>query len=391
MNRKLRVGIVGAPRGGGYLSGFRAVSESEVAAMCDLNEQTLKESADHAGVSLRYTNYEKMLDKAELDIVVVSTPMPFHAPQSIAALQRGIHVISEVPAATDLEQCWQLVQAVRASKAKYMMAENYCYMKPNVLVKVMAHAGVFGDLYYGEGGYVHELKGLNEVTRWRRFWQTGINGNTYPTHSLGPLLQWLRTRVATVTCTGSGHHYKDPRGDEYGQEDSTTTLCKLENGGMVTLRLDMLSNRPHNMVHYALQGTSGCYEAGRGGGDEPHIWLKGRSKDDHSWQTLWDYETEFMPAIWRNPPEEAKRAGHGGGDYFQVREFVDSILNDTKPPIDVFDALDFTVPGLISQESIRRGSVPLPVPDFRAMKKFPDELPKELQNAWVMKMRERTR
>src|SRR5690348_5342242 len=56
MNRKLRVGIVGAPRGGGYLSGFRAVTETEVAAMCDLNEQTLKDSADHAGVSLRYTN-----------------------------------------------------------------------------------------------------------------------------------------------------------------------------------------------------------------------------------------------------------------------------------------------------------------------------------------------
>jgi predicted dehydrogenase len=267
MEQKLRVGIVGAPRGGGYLSGFRAVTQTEVVAMCDLNPQVLEDSANHAGVALRYTNYEEMLDKARLDIVVVSTPMPFHAPQAVAALERGINVISEVPAATDLEQCWQLVQAVCASKAKYMMAENYTYMKANVLVKAMAHAGVFGELYYGEGGYIHELKGLNEITRWRRLWQTGINGNTYPTHSLGPLLQWLRTRVATVTCVGSGHHYKDPRGDEYANEDSTTTLCKLENGGMVTLRLDMLSNRPHNMVHYALQGTNGCYESPRGGGE----------------------------------------------------------------------------------------------------------------------------
>lgn len=388
MERKLRVGIVGAPRGGGYLSGFRAVSQTEIAALCDLNADALKKSADHAGVDLRFTNFEEMLDNARLDIVVVSTPMPLHAPQAITALQRGIHVMSEVPAATDLEQCWQLVQAVRASRAKYMMCENYTYMKPNVLVRAMAHAGVFGDMYYAEGGYIHELKQLNEVTRWRRFWQTGINGNTYPTHSLGPVLQWMRTRIVSVTCMGSGHHYRDARGESYAQEDSTTTLCKLSNGGMVTLRLDMLSNRPHNMVHYALQGENGCYESGRGGGDEPRIWLKGRSKDGHTWQSLWDYEQEFMPAIWRNPSEEAKRAGHGGGDYFQVREFVDSIVNDTKPPIDVYEAMDFTVPGLVSQESIRRGSVPLPVPDFRTMKRFPEDLPKELQNSWILRVKQ---
>jgi len=388
MNQELRVGIVGARRGGGYLSGFRAVTQTKVVAMCDLQAETLKEAADHAGVELRYTNFDEMLDKARLDIVVVSTPMPLHAPQSIAALQRGIHVMSEVPAATDLEQCWQLAEAVRASKAKYMMCENYTYMKPNVLIRAMAHAGAFGDLYYGEGGYIHELKGLNEVTRWRRFWQTGINGNTYPTHSLGPLLQWLRTRVVSVTCMGSGHHHRDPRGDEYANEDSTTTLCKLATGGMVTLRLDMLSNRPHNMVHYALQGTNGCYESGRDGGDEPRVWLKGRSKDDHTWQSLWEYEREFLPAIWRDPPEEARRAGHGGGDYFQVREFADSILSDTRLPIDVFDALDFTVPGLVSQESIRRGSVPLPVPDFRALRRFPEDLPAELRHSSILRVRQ---
>ena len=95
-----------------------------------------------------------------------------------------------------------------------------------------------------------------------------------------------------------------------------------------------------------------------------------------------------MPEIWRNPPEEAKRAGHGGGDYFQVREFVDSILQETKPPIDVYEAMDFTVPGLVSQESIRRGSVPLPVPDFRAVKRFPEDLPVALRESWILRVRE---
>lgn len=40
-----------------------------------------------------------------------------------------------------------------------MMAENYIYMKPNVLVQAMAEAGLFGETYYAEGEYIHELFG----------------------------------------------------------------------------------------------------------------------------------------------------------------------------------------------------------------------------------------
>jgi hypothetical protein len=69
--------------------------------------------------------------------------------------------------------------------------------------------------------------------------------------------------------------------------------------------------------------------------------------------------------MWRNPSEEALRAGHGGGDYFIVQEFIEAIRRDSAPPIDVYRALDYTVPGLISEQSIAQGGVPLPVPDFR--------------------------
>ena len=61
-----------------------------------------------------------------------------------------------------------------------MMAENYTYMKPNVLVKELARRGLFGDLYYAEGEYIHELKALNEQTPWRRKWQTGHRRHHLP-------------------------------------------------------------------------------------------------------------------------------------------------------------------------------------------------------------------
>jgi predicted dehydrogenase len=104
--------------------------ETKLVALCDLDARRVDEAAQKVGGDLlRFTNYDQMLDAAKLDMVVVATPMPFHVSHSVSAINRGIHVLSEVPAATDLEQCWQLVSAVRANpNVKYMMAENCCYM-----------------------------------------------------------------------------------------------------------------------------------------------------------------------------------------------------------------------------------------------------------------------
>ncbi len=76
-----------------------------------------------------------------------------------------------------------------------------------------------------------------------------------------------------------------------------------------------------------------------------------------------------------------------GGDYFEIREFVDCIINDTKPPVDVYEALDMTVPGLVSELSINRGSIPVPVPDFREIKHFPDDLPDILKDSEIISVK----
>lgn len=365
MMKELRVGIVGAAgRGRSFFSPFIHNPHTRLEALCDLNIEGVSKVAQEVGVSKVYSSYEEMLEKAGIDMVVVGTPMPLHVPQSIMALERNVHVMSEVPAAVSIEEAKDLAIAAKKSSARYMMAENYCYVRDVILVREIARRGLFGDMYFAEGSYIHELKELNEITKWRRKWQTGINGNTYPTHSLGPVYWWMNERVTSVCCVGSGHHYKDPRGDIYEQEDSTTTLCRTEKGGLIELRLDMLSNRPHIMNYHSLQGTTGCYESSRGRGDEPKIWLQEKSKDV-VWMPLSQLEEEFLPDEWLHPPKEALEAGHGGGDYWEVMDFVRAIVEDKEPPIGVHEALAMTLPGLVSQQSIEQGSVWLPVPDSR--------------------------
>ena len=158
-----------------------------------------------------------------------------------------------------------------------MMAENYTYMQPNVIVRELVRRGLFGKAYFAEGEYLHELKELNEITVWRRKWQTGVNGITYGTHSLGPILQWMPgDRVTAVCCAGSGRHYRDPRGVAYGNEAACVMLCRMASGALVKIRVDMLSNRPHAMANYQLQGTDGCYESARAPGEKDRIWLRAR-------------------------------------------------------------------------------------------------------------------
>ena len=364
----LKVGIVGAAgRGESFFTPFIHNPRTRIEAICDIREDELAKTAAEIEVTAAYTDYEEMLDKSKLDIVLIGTPMQFHVPQAVMALDKGIHVMSEVTAAISLEQARTLVEACKKSSARYMMAENYCYMRPNVLVKEIARAGLFGDMYFAEGEYVHELKERNELTKWRRKWQTGINGCTYPTHSLGPILQWMNDRVVSVSCTGSGHHYQDPREDFYELEDTIIMLCRLSRGGLVKVRLDMLSNRPHNMDYYTLQGTMGCYEAKRGLGDEPKIWLKSESEssEEMEWMPLSSLEERFLPEKWLHPSAEVLESGHGGGDYMEIDDFIDAIVNDKPIEVGIHEAMDMTLPGLISQQSIANGSTWLEVPNSR--------------------------
>ena len=362
----MNVGIVGAcGRGASFKAACDAMGGVKVLAVCDTNADGLDRAAEALGAKEKYSDYETMLDKSDIDAVIVGTPMQLHVPQAIAALESGRHVLSEVTAGVSVDECKALVAASNAGSGIYMMAENYTYTQSNVIVREMVRRGLFGTCYYAEGEYVHELKQLNEHTRWRRKWQTGVNGVTYGTHSLGPILQWMAgDRVASVCCAGSGHHYKDARDDEYENEDTCVMLCKMGGGGLVKIRVDMISDRPHSMTNYQLQGTDGCYESSRLGQDTGRIWLRDRCEKDQ-WLDLDGLVDEFLPDYWTEGMEIARKVGHGGGDYFEIVDFVDAIRGRRPAPIGIHEAMDMTLPGLVSQQSIQEGGRWIDVPDSR--------------------------
>ena len=365
--KKLKIGIAGV-RGLSTVMGFNALPDVEITALCDLNEDVLQEQGNHLGIASnhRYRIFDDMLE-SDIDAVVIATPMQCHVPQAIAALEAGKHVLSEVTAGVTMDELFWLCESVEKYGKTYMMAENYMYTPEVQLVNEMVRRGMFGECYYAEGAYLHNINGLfvypDGKTSWRSYWQCGKRGAFYPTHSLGPVMQWFQgDRIAEISCFSPGIY------NNYGlrQDSGTTTMCRLASGKLVQLRVDCVSPRPHNMTHYLLQGTKGAYQSAQGLGDRDKVSLVSETNPDNNmaWQPLRDYE-ELLPARYRNASDEQKHAGHGGGDFFLVEDFVHAMRTGESPIVDVYTACEWTAVGLLSEISVTNGGRTIPVPHFR--------------------------
>ena len=360
----MKVGFVGK-RSLCNVNGVRSVEGVFPHAFFDPNPATAKE-AEAAGLGV-HDSFEAVLETC--DAVCIGSPMHLHAPQALQAMALGKGVLSEVTAAVTLDECAALKQGAN-SAACYFFAENYCYSEQALVALELVRSGRFGPIYYGEGDYVHEVRFLHRFPdgspTWRMEWQVGRPGNTYCTHELGPLMRWIRAadpavRIESVACFGSGVH-TDPT---LNHDDCTLTLVRLSNGGLLKLRLDMLSNRPERIA-YTLQGITGCLEFEH---DQNRIWMgenKTVSWDDpvpRRWAKAEDYRDILSPSL-REELTAATNEGHGGGDYFVGRRFAQALLGHCAPEIGIQDAVEWTVVGLLSQQSILQGGVPVPMPDF---------------------------
>ncbi|GGJ99281.1 glycosyl hydrolase family 109 protein 1 [Lentibacillus kapialis] len=361
---KLRIGIAGISRGSQFYKEFSRIEGVEVTAVMDPDEQAVEKFRRQYSIDHGFTEYEDLLN-ATIDAVVIASPLRFHVQQAVAALKQDIHVLSEVTAATSTEDCKTLFDAVKQSKAQYMMGENYCYIRENIAIQNMAQSGVFGELYFAEGEYLHDVKYLHydEHGRptWRRTETMGRRGCTYGTHSLGPPLEWFGERVKYVNCVGPGSH----TAPAYENDDTTLMLCRTESGALINVRVDMVSNRPHNMGYYSLQGTKGCYEAPRVPGGKHRLWLKDYGLSSEKWMDLSDVYEDFLPIDLIEMPVERTNANHWGSDYFMVNDFVNCLRTDKPVSIDIYRALELTLPGLYSEKSIVAGGSPVEVPDVR--------------------------
>ena len=367
--KKIKVGIAGT-RGLSTLLGLQTIEDVEIAAMCDLDEQHLKDAAERIGNGdiKTYRVFDDMLE-SDIDAVIIATPMQCHVPQAIAALEAGKHVMCEVTAGVTMDELFWLCETVEKYNKVYMFAENYIYDPRVQQVKNMVKAGLFGEPYYAEGMYLHNIGNLfvypNGKTSWRSFWQCGKRGNFYPTHSIGPVMQWFEGDRITEISTFSPGIYNTLG---LRQDSGTTTMCRTEKGKLLNIRVDCMSPRPHNMDNYQLQGTNGMVQFKQHGEDINRVSFIDEENDsplhNMKWEKLEEYNM-YLPERYQNATEEQLKAGHNGGDYFIVEDFINAIRENKQPDLDVYKACEWTAVGLLSEISVANNGRTMEVPNFR--------------------------
>jgi predicted dehydrogenase len=325
-DRIVRFGIIGAVgRGGGFVGAIQSHPNARLTAMCDIAEDRLRAAAAEVGVEHTFTDATEMLDSGAVDAVIVGTPMPLHVPQShSAALERGISVLSEVPAARlhrGVPRAGPLTAS--RSKAKYMMAENYCYIRSNVLVRELVAGGaVRGALLRRGRVYPRAERSSTRSPSWRRQVADRHQRQHLPDSQPRALIyQWMEqpARGGGLLCTAAGHHYQRPtRATCTRTRTPPSPACRLDGGGLVNLSAWTCSpTARRNMTYYTLQGTDGCYEAPRGlGRPATRYGLMERHEGPHLAQSGRTWPRSSCPRNGSSTRRKRRsKAGHGGGDY----------------------------------------------------------------------------
>ena len=319
---RIRWGLIGTGgRGTAHLRQLLTLEGCAVTALCDLRPEALRGGveivkaaaggAEPAGFGDGPEAYRKLLERDDVDAVLIATPWEDHVAMSVAAMKAGKHTFVEVPAAITLEGCWDLVETAEAADVHFMMLENVCYGREELLLLHLCRQGLLGELMHAEAAYIHEFRGVYAKPSWRRTHFEQRNGNLYPTHGLGPVAQclninrgdqfdYLVSMSSPAIRDASSAKTEPPPRRRCGAMN--TSLLKTALGRTIMVQFDVTTPRPYTR-HLFVQGTGGAF-----GGFPNRIAIKGRT-DTQAWETdMAKWFAEFDHPLWRKAGAQATLA-----------------------------------------------------------------------------------
>lgn len=366
--KKLKIGIFGYCRGASFVDIFLA-NNAEVVAVCDKRKDRLEEAKKKLGDMV--TCYEEFDDFIEhdLDAVFVANYFHEHTRYILRCFEKNIHVATECIANITMAEGVKLIEAAEKSKAFFMLFENYPFMLFNQEMKKVYDGGTLGKCLYAEGEYnhpsdpYHRTEEKKNTTRYLyddvKHWRNFLPKTYYLTHSLAPIMYTTGASPVRVTALPVFHP---------APEDAPTASHVGEKAAIITTLND--DNSVFKFVGHSTFGAEGnsyryCCEKGmienvRGTGGKVMLrynaWDIPEGKDGINF---------YMPEWDDKDAELIKKAGHGGGDFCEVRIFLDCIRNNEKPFFDIYFATRMSSVAILAHRSLMELGVPYDIPDFR--------------------------
>ena len=386
----VRIGFIGlGMRGTGAIARYTQIDHVEIVAICDLVQENIdkcqkiltKNGLPKAAAYSGENDWKKICERNDIDLIYVCTHWELHTPIAVYAMEHDKHVAVEVPAALTIEQCWELVNTAERTRKHCMQLENCNYDFFEMATLNMAQKGLFGDIVHCEGAYIHDLRFLNFDEKgywdmWRLKHLEKEDGNTYPTHGLGPLCHIMNihrgdkmNHLVSMSSNqfGMSLYAKNKFGDSseyakktYKKGDMNTTLIKTENGKTILIQHDVTSPRPYSRLH-TISGTNGFAQKypQKGIALEPnaHYFLAEEKLDS--------LLKEYAHPIVKEIEEKAKEVGgHGGMDYIMDYRLIYCLRNGLPLDQDVYDAAEWSAIIELSRKSVENNSEPIEIPDF---------------------------
>ncbi len=371
MSQKLKIGVFGGFRGKTMIKVLLNHREAELVAVCDkyqpILDEVQKEAEEHGVTITCYHNFEDFI-RHDMDAVVLANYANEHGTYAVRCLWAGKHVLSEVLPCETMAQAVELIEAVEETGLVYAYAENYCYMKHTFEMWRRYRQGEIGEIMYGEGEYVHDCTSIWPSITYgdRNHWRNRMYSTFYCTHSIGPLLTISGRRPVRVV--GFETQPLDSLVAVGGACGGGIEMVTLDNGAVLKSLHGDLKREPGS-INYEVYGQKGMMESGR---LEPLKALNVYREGEQNCIGEWEH---YDPTGFIAPEEAAAVQSHEGSDFYATHLFIEKILGhpDGEWSIDVYQAVDMGICGILAYRSILNGNVPIDVPNLRN---------KEERDAW---------
>lgn len=366
--KKIRIGVVG----GGFGCAFywHEHPNCVVQAVSDLRPERRESLRRVYGCDTAYDSLEELIKDREVDAVAVFTGAPDHVRHSTACLEAGKHVICAVPAAVTLDECEQLREVVERTGLTYMMAETSYYRQPAISARQFYKEGEFGNLFYTEAEYHHSGVESLYFENGKRTWRHGLPPMNYPTHCTSFLTGITGERLTDVSCIGWGDDDPILRDNAYNNPFwNETAFFRTDRG--LAFRAAIYWKGAHR----------GC-ERAQWYGDKMSFFMphpnglgaiivrsgKQQEKDSAGFvRQLSEFEHYEQPDYWRTDmvPETMRHGGgHDGAETFLTHEFIDALVHERRPAVDIYESLAYTAPGIVAHQSALKEGERLKIPGF---------------------------
>lgn len=366
MEKKINVAVIGLGFGAEFIPIYQRHPDANMYAICQRNTAKLNEIGDAFGIEKRYADYDELLKDDAVDAVHINTPIQNHAEQSIKALRAGKHVACTVPMATTVEECRQIVDAVRETGLTYMMMETVIYSREFLFVKELFEKGELGKLQFLRASHQQEMAG------WPGYWE-GLPPMHYATHCVAPVVALARADAEYVSCFGSGR-IDEQLISKYGSPFAIETChIKFRNSDLAAEVTRSLFNTARQYREsFDVYGSKKSFEwtliededSVIHTGEKPekikipdYGHLLPKEIQHFTQKGVYDDESNVHLSF-------VQGAGHGGSHPHLVQEFVNALTSQREPFPNARQSANITCVGILAHDSAMKGGEKINLPEF---------------------------